>query len=105
MIKDVQYDAVKNDLVIVSSELPRAANLIDVQLGDLEYQPDWGVDLAYFLNPDYEIQAESFESYLLQRIAFWGMNVLDFVASQHKFTRDMIFRFGQPKEDNSLLRG
>ena len=56
MIKDIQYDQQKNDLVIVSSELPRAANLIDVQLGQLYYRPDWGVDLEYFLNPDYEIQ-------------------------------------------------
>lgn len=41
MIKDIKYDENKNDLVILSSELPRAANLIDVQLGQLYYRPDW----------------------------------------------------------------
>ena len=104
-MKDIQYDETQKDLVIVSSELPRAANLIDVQLGQLYYQPDWGVDLAYFLNPDYEIQAESFEAYLLQRIGFWGMNVINFAAKQGRFLREMSFNFGQPKENNSLMRG
>lgn len=105
MIKDIKYDENKNDLVIVSSELPRAANLIDVQLGQLYYRPDWGVDLEYFLNPDYEIQAESFEAYLLQRIGFWGMNVINFAAKQGRFVREMIFNFGNAKENNSLMRG
>lgn len=105
MIKDIQYDEQKKDLVLVSSELPRAANLIEVQLGCLYYQPDWGVDLEYFLNPDYEIQSESFEAYLLQRIGFWGMNVVNFIANQKPFIRQMVFSFGQSKENNSLMRG
>lgn len=105
MIKDVHYSSLHNDLEFVASELPRAENLITTQLGDLVYQPDWGVDLAYFLNPNYTIQAEAFESYLLQRIGFWGMNVLEFIAKQSKFIREMIFNFGEPTENNNLMRG
>lgn len=105
MTKDVRYNSTLNDLDFLVSELPRAENLITTQLGDLQYQPDWGVDLAYFLDPDYTIQAEAFEAYLLQRIGFWGMNVLNFIAKQQKFIREMIFNFGEPKENNSLMRG
>lgn len=105
MMKDMQYDAAKNDLVFVSSEVPRAANLIDIQTGQLVYAPDWGVDKAYFLNPDYRIQAESFEAYLLQRIAFWGMNVINFMAVQGKFMRDMVFQFAEPSDKSNLMRG
>lgn len=105
MIKDIFYDENKNDLALLSSELPRAENLISVQLGSLYYQPDWGADLQYFLNPDYEIQAESFESYLLQQLGFWGMNVLSLVSHTGQFVRSMIFNFGRPKDASSLVRG
>ena len=105
MIKYVHYSSLHNDLEFVASELLRAENLITTQLGDLVYQPDWGVDLAYFVNPNYTIQAEAFESYLLQRIGFWGMNVLEFIAKQSKFIREMIFNFGEPTENNNLMRG
>ncbi len=104
MIKDVHYNNVLNDLEFFASELPRAENLITTQIGDLYYRPDWGVDLAYFLNPDYTIQAEAFEAYLLQRIGVWGMNVIDFMARQRQFIREMIFNFGEPKESNAIMR-
>lgn len=105
MIKDVRYNAQMNDLEFVSSELPRAENLIGVQLGTLNYQPNWGVDLEYFLNPNFEIQAECFEAHLLQRIGFWGMNVIEFMSKQGKFVREMIFKFSASKDSNSMMRG
>ncbi len=105
MIKDISYDENKKDLVTLVSELPRAANLIDDPLRQWKYHPPWGVDKAYFLNPDYEIQAESFEAYLLQRLGFWGMNVVDFIAKQTRFVREMIFNFAEPQSGNSLLKG
>lgn len=105
MIKDVRYNKQANDLEFVSSELPRAENLIGVQLGTLNYQPNWGVDLEYFLNPNYEIQAECFEAHLLQRIGFWGMNVIEFMHKQGKFVREMIFKFTATKDTNSMMRG
>lgn len=105
MMKDMQYDAAKNDLVFISSEVPRAANLIDVQLGALTYAPDWGVDKDFFLNPDFEIQSASFEAYLLQRMGFWGMNVANFAAKQGKFVREMIFNFAEPENGTAMMRG
>lgn len=105
MMKDVQYDADKNDLVFVSSEVSRAANLIDVQLGALTYAPEWGADKAYFLNPDYTIQAECFEAHLLQRMGYWGINVAKFAAKQGKFCREMLFNLAEPDGGTALLRG
>ena len=105
MIKDVRFNEQKNDLEFMASELPRAENLIGVQLGSLVFQPDWGVDLQHFLNPNYEIQAECFESHLIQRIGFWGMNVIDFIPKQGKFIREMIFNFTNTKDSNSMMRG
>lgn len=104
-MKDAHYNETKNDLEFLPSELPRAENLITTQLGDLFYQPDWGVDLAYFLDPNYTIQAEAFESYLLQKMGFWGMNILNFIAKQQKFIRQMIFNFGAPKGNDTMIRG
>ena len=103
MIKDVRYNQTRNDLEFEAGQLPRAENLITVQTGDIDYAPTWGVDLAYFLNPDYKIQAESFEAYLLQRIGFWGMNVLELIAKQGKFVRNMLFNFAEQSNNNSML--
>ena len=105
MMKDVQYDEAKNDLIFVSSEVPRAANLIDVQLGTLVYAQEWGADKAFFLDPDFEIQAECFESHLLQRMGYWGMNVAGFASKQGKFCREMLFNFAEPDGGTALMRG
>lgn len=105
MKKDVQYDESKNDLVFIASDLPRAANLMDIQLGALTYAPEWGADKAYFLNPDFEIQAECFEAHLLQRMAYWGINVANFAAKQGKFCREMLFNLEAPGSSTTLMRG
>lgn len=104
MTKDVYYDEDKNDLLFAASEVSRAANLIDVQLGALAYAPDWGANKAYFLNPDFEIQAECFEAHLLQRMGYWGINISKFAAKMGKFSREMLFNLAEPGT-NTLMRG
>lgn len=63
------------DIKLFRTQTPRAANLLSVQLGDLEYLPDWGIDLAYFLGEDVKFQNESFQAYLIETMARNGLNV------------------------------
>ncbi len=50
------------DIGLYDSQSPRAANILSVQLGALEYAPTLGIDLAYFLQEDFRFQNESFKS-------------------------------------------
>lgn len=63
------------DMGLYDTQTERAANILDTQLGALEYAPDFGVDLSYFLQTDFKFQNESFKSYCIQVLANEGINV------------------------------
>ena len=58
-----------------NTQTHRAANILSVQLGALEYAPTLGIDLKYFLEETTAFQDESFEAYLVQALANKGINV------------------------------
>lgn len=63
------------DLDLRDSVVMKAGNVLSIQLGKLEYAPDFGVDYAYFLEAEFAIQNESFKAYLVQRLAESQVNV------------------------------
>ena len=54
----------------------KAKNILSIQENSLEYEPDLGIDLKRFLDPDIKIQNETFEAYSVQRLAAQGVNVV-----------------------------
>lgn len=65
------------DLQFFDTDTSRAANILSVQIGSLEYEPELGIDLAYFLVEDFKVQNESFKSYLVEVLARNGINVVE----------------------------
>lgn len=63
------------DIGLFDTQTVRAANILSVQIGNLEYAPTLGIDLAYFLSPDFIFQNESFKSYLVEVLANSNINV------------------------------
>lgn len=63
------------DMGVLNTQLSKAGNVLAVQLGELEYEPDFGIDLKYFLTEDFKFQNESFRAYLVERLANFGINV------------------------------
>lgn len=63
------------DLKVSPNQMSKAANILGIQLGSLEYAPLVGIDLAYFLQDDLQFQNASFKSYLVQVLAQNGINV------------------------------
>jgi hypothetical protein len=49
------------DLGLYDTQTERAKNILSTQVGSLEYAKDLGVDLNYFLSPDFKFQNESFK--------------------------------------------
>lgn len=60
---------------VFDTQTQRAANILSVQLGALEYAQDLGIDLRYFLTENIKFQDESFKGYLVQVLAARGINV------------------------------
>ena len=63
------------DLLVLDSIVAKAGNVLSIQIGSLEYAPDFGVDLKYFLQAGLEFQNESFKAYMVQRLAESQVNV------------------------------
>jgi hypothetical protein len=62
------------------TQTEQAANILSVQLGALEYAPDLGIDLRYFLSEKIQFQDESFKAYLIQALAQRGINVASLIV-------------------------
>ncbi len=64
-----------NDIKIYNTQNFRAANILSIQLGSLEYEQTLGIDLRYFLSETIEFENESFKAYLVEVLANRGINV------------------------------
>jgi len=64
-----------------NTQTERAANILSVQLGALEYEKTIGIDLRYFLADDLRFQNESFKAYIVQVLATKGINVANLVET------------------------
>lgn len=95
----------ETDLSLSDTEVYRAKNLLDVQEGNLHYLPLWGIDLKFFLTPDFEIQNVSFDSYVVQKIAQWRMNPTRVVSKNQNLARNVRFLFGADSAPKTLIRG
>lgn len=63
------------DMGMLDTQTPRAANILSVQVESLEYAPTVGIDLRYFLAEEFKFQNESFKAYTVQVLANFGINV------------------------------
>lgn len=82
------------DLNLMDSQAPKAANVLQSQLGGLEYARDFGIDLEFFLDPDFQFQNESFKAYLIQRLSEHHVNVNQVLESLEKFFLKFTFTVG-----------
>lgn len=65
------------DLGFGDTVTPKAANVLSVQLGSLEYAQDFGIDQRFFLSSDFKFQNESFKAYLIERLTQHQITVAD----------------------------
>ena len=90
--------SITTDLVVMDAQTPKAANVLSVQLGALEYAKDFGVDINFFIDENFTFQNESFKSYLIQRLAEHHVNVTQVIDTLENFFLKFGFTVGQPEE-------
>ncbi len=72
---DIVSNAEGTDMGVFDTQTCKAANILSVQLGALEYSPQFGIDLKYFLSEEFRFQNTSFKSYLVEILANNKINV------------------------------
>lgn len=94
---------VGTDLTMVDTQTSRAANILSVQIGALEYAQDLGIDLRYFLSEDIEFQNDSFKAYLVQILAKWGINVANLTEVLEALSSDYTINLSAENNSTSMV--
>lgn len=94
---------VGEDIGLYDTQTSKAGNILSVQLGDLEYAPDLGIDLAYFLSEDYSFQNESFKSYLVEVLANNGINVSSVTETIESLFEQYTFNISPEETSTGLV--
>lgn len=91
------------DIGVYDTNTTKAANVLSVQLGALEYAPDLGIDLNYFLSEDFRFQNESFKSYCVNILAQNGINVTEVLDENQSLFSDFIFNISPNETTTGLI--
>ncbi len=91
------------DLGVFDTQTSRAGNILSTQIGALEYAPDLGIDLKYFLSEDFRFQNESFRSYLIQILANYGINVAEVNETINDLSSKYTFQLVPDETSTGLL--
>lgn len=94
--------ATSTGLGTFDTQTTKAANILSVQLGALEYAQDLGIDLEYFLSEEFRFQNASFQAYLIEVLANNGINVASLLDSEEDLFTNYIFNL-QPAESGGGL--
>lgn len=98
-MKDIT--SIGDDLTVLNAQTPKAANVLQIQLGDLEYADTFGIDIEFFLDEDFLFQNESFKSYLIQRLAEHHINVNQVLDTVNAFYEQLTFVVGDLENQTS----
>lgn len=82
------------DIRTYDAQTSKAANLLSVQIGALEYAQAFGIDLVFFIQEDFQFQNDSFKSYLIQRLAENNINVQSLTSTREALDERLLFIVG-----------
>jgi len=91
------------DLGVLDTQTTKAANVLSVQLAALEYAPELGIDLRYFLREDFRFQNASFKAYLIEVLANNGINVASVADTVDNLFRQYTFELSPEETSTSLV--
>jgi hypothetical protein len=95
--------SIGTDIGLFNTDVSRATNILSIQVGSLEYEPDLGIDLSYFLSKDFSFQNEAFKAYLIQVLANRGINVSSLTETIESLQSKYIFNLTSDNTSTSLV--
>ncbi len=102
-MKDIVELNEGEDIKLYDSIVAKAGNVLSIQLGALEYAPEFGVDLKFFLNDEFQFQNSSFTSYLVQRLTESQVNVAKVLNVVETLLTQYTYHVGEIKQSNGGL--
>ncbi len=103
MLKDIISFTSGADMQVAQSEAQRAANILQTQVGSLEYAPLMGIDLKFFLESEFRIQNASFKAYLVQALLEQRINVINVVDVVESLFARYTFSVGASEQSEGTL--
>ena len=103
MIDLATFSSESQDFKVYNTDIYKAANILSVQLGALTYDPDFGIDLEYFLDPSFIYQNESFKNYLVQVLANSNINVNSITEVINTLYSKLTINIEKSDNDTSLV--
>lgn len=82
------------DLNLQDNQVPKAVNILSVQEGTLEYAPDFGIDLRFFLDGNVTYQTESFKAYIIEKMAKQQVTVVELIETVDNFVSNFDYGIG-----------
>ena len=101
---DIVEIADGKDIGIQNSAVGKAANVLSVQLGSLEYAPDFGVDLRFFMQEGLQFPNESFKAYLTERLTQSQIVVSQVLSTLETFFEKYTFYVGDANDAKGFIR-
>jgi hypothetical protein len=92
------------DIGLFDTQTCKAANILSVQLGNLEYAKTLGIDLKYFLSEDFQFQNESFKAYLVEVLANNRINVASVIDEIQRLYSVYTFNLSADDKTSGLVR-
>lgn len=74
MSKDIYLDN-EGVLKTAKTDIYKGENILKIQVGNLYYAQQLGIDLARFIDPSVKIQPETFRAYTLQELVTQGVSI------------------------------
>lgn len=97
--------SIGSDIGLYNTQTPRAANILSIQIGQLEYAPLMGIDLKYFLSEDFRFQNDSFKAYLIEVLANNSINVSSVVEAVESLFTNIQLNLKPEETGGSLIAG
>ena len=101
MIDLIAYSS--GDVGTYDTQTTKAANILSVQLGSLEYAQTLGIDLEFFLTENFKFQNESFKAYLVEVLANNGINVAEIIDQVEALSSNYIFNISPEETSTGLI--
>lgn len=102
-MKDIITLNTGQDMGLFDTQVPKATNILSVQLGALEYAQLLGIDLKYFLSEEFRFQNSSFKAYCIEVLANNSINVASVTEIVDNLFTTFDFNLKAPEESNSGL--
>jgi hypothetical protein len=96
--------SVGGDIGLADTDVGKASNILSTQLGDLEYLPDFGIDLEFFLDERFQFQNDSFNAYLIETLSNQGINVTEVTSEIRSLYQRLTLKVTGMQNDSSLVR-